>query len=1130
MRLPLIFSLVVVHLTLGKAHADADPFKEPVRSTAPLSPQEQQKTFHLPPGFEIQLVASEPGIAKPMNIAFDARGRLWVTETRQYPFPATAPSGGRDSIKILEDADGDGRAEKITTFADGLNIPIGLYPYGDGVIAFSIPQVSYYRDTNGDGRADRVEPLYGTFGSRDTHGMTNGFRRGLDGWIYACHGFNNESKLKGKDGVVTTLKSGNTYRMKVDGSHLEQFAFGQTNPFGMTIDPAGNVYSSDGAHAVYYQLLRGGYYSGLGKTDGGLGFAPPLMNHTHGDASPGVLFYAADAFPAEFRGNMFQGDALIGRIHRDSLAQNGSTPVANHLDDFLVSDDPWTRPVDMQLAPDGSIYVADFYNAIIGHYEVPLDHPKRDHERGRIWRIVYTGEGAKKSFAKFDFAAAGAEQLIAKLDDRNLANRMLAMDQLSDRIGQAAVQPIVELLQRKPMSLQKIHGLWVLHRLQALPPELLAAAASDIDSSVRAQAMKMIAETPDATAGQNHIAAKGLSDSDPFTQRCAAEALGRHPRVKNVRPLLDLLHAVPAGDTHLRYVARIALRDQLRDPKHLAAVVETLTLSPADMQSIAEICLAIETPEAGAFVLAHIDEASPDKPTVLKNVRTAAANVPDASLDRLANFAQNRFVDDLEFQLDLFQAVAEAVAQRGAVPTGATATWGKKLVTTVFSPGEDLSHGWKNEPLAGASITDNPWVLQIRKSRDGDVASTFLSSLPLGEHLTGVLRSPPFAIPPSLSMYVAGQNGPPGTQPPPKNLLRVRDAATGEILREDPPPRRDTGQKMTWDLQSYAGRKGYLEIVDGDDSPGWAWLAFGRLDPPVVPLPAISLGAGSRRTRIAAEIAGTLHLAEFADALKRLSSDRDVEADVRIAAATALASIDAASAAPILAGILGDAPRALQTRVAQVLAGTGEGASVLLDAVAAGKASARLLQEQAIKDRLAALRSNDIDDQVKTLTKNLPPQKEQVQQQITSRIVSFKSAKPSAQRGQQVFAKNCLVCHRIEGAGALIGPQLDAIAARGVERVIEDILDPSRNVDPSFRYLTIILKDNTLITGLPRREEGDTAVFVDTTGKEVAVPKTQIKQRIPSSASLMPDNFADAISPQDFNDLLAYLLAPHVAK
>ena len=158
---------------------------------------EQLRSFRLPTGFKIQLFAAEPDIQKPMNLAFDSRGRLWASGSVEYPY-AAKDGEGRDTIKVLEDTDHDGRADKITTFVDGLNIPMGLYPYGNGVIAYSIPNIYYFQDTDGDGTCDRRDVLFVPWVfPRDTHGLQNSFRRGLDGWMYVNHGFANTSTIQG---------------------------------------------------------------------------------------------------------------------------------------------------------------------------------------------------------------------------------------------------------------------------------------------------------------------------------------------------------------------------------------------------------------------------------------------------------------------------------------------------------------------------------------------------------------------------------------------------------------------------------------------------------------------------------------------------------------------------------------------------------------------------------------------------------------------------------------------------------------------------------------------------------------------------------------------------------------------
>src|SRR5260221_4637415 len=506
-----------------------------------------------------------------MNVAFDEKGRLWITQPREYPFPVPLDKKGRDKVMVLDKLDAQGRAQQITAFAEGLNFPIGLLPYKDGALVFSIPYVRYLQDTDGDGHADQEKPVLGRFGfEKDTHGLTSSFRRGFDGWIYADHGYNNDTTLTASDGSSIKMNSGNCYRFKPDGSHVEQFSWGQVNPFGLMFDPMGDLWSADCHSSPVYVLLRGGYYPSFGKPHDGLGFGPHICSHSHGStAIAGMVYYAAENFPAVYHGNTFIGNVMTCRINRDSFAVHGSTRIAREEPDFLSSQDPWFRPVDLQLGPDGALYVADFYNRIIGHYEVRLDHPGRDRERGRIWRIVYRGDaGGTGGVAEPRLALApGMDGLIAELGNANITRRMLAMNALDDKISQPVIEPLRKLVQTAANPFQKAHGLWVLHRLGSLDEKTLACAAVDADRLVRVHAMRVLSEIDSWSAGQRSLALGGLKDSDEFVERAAADALGRHPDLENVRPLLALRHQATSDDTELVYKVRQALRDQLRVPE-----------------------------------------------------------------------------------------------------------------------------------------------------------------------------------------------------------------------------------------------------------------------------------------------------------------------------------------------------------------------------------------------------------------------------------------------------------------------------------------------------------------------------------------------------------------------------------
>ena len=259
--------------------------------------------------------------------------------------------------------------------------------------------------------------------------MTNAFTWGFDGWIYACHGFSNSSTVEGSDHAAITMKSGNVYRMRPEGTHLEYFTHGQVNPFGLAFDPLGNLYSSDCHSRPIYQLLRGAWYPSFGAPHDGLGFGPDMMKHDHGSTGiAGIVSYAADHFPEPYRGTMFIGNVVTNRINHDRLEWHGSTPKAIAQPDFLWSDDNWFRPVDLELGPDGALYVADFYNRIIGHYEVPLTHPGRDRERGpdladRLSRPPGPGPGSRPVARRGGRPEATREDLIADLGHPNLAVR-----------------------------------------------------------------------------------------------------------------------------------------------------------------------------------------------------------------------------------------------------------------------------------------------------------------------------------------------------------------------------------------------------------------------------------------------------------------------------------------------------------------------------------------------------------------------------------------------------------------------------------------------------------------------------------------------------------------------------------
>jgi putative heme-binding domain-containing protein len=999
----------------GRSQNKKNPYAGHIAPTPPRSPADEKKAFHLPPGFEAQLVAAEPDIHKPLNLRFDDHGRLWVTETVEYPFRVSGGHKPRDAVKILEDFGPDGRARKITTFADGLNIPIGVLPlpgtHPQDALVFSIPNLYRMRDSEGIGYADVRCVLFSKYGFRDTHGLTGNFAWGFDGWVYACHGFSNSSTVRDRAGNAITMQSGNVYRLRPDGSRIEYFTHGQVNPFGLTFDPLGNLYSADCHTKPVYQLLRGAWYPSFGKPHDGLGFGPEMVHHDHGStAISGINYYAADAFPRDFQGNLFIGNVVTNRINRDKIEWHGSSPRGIAQPDFLRSDDPWFRPVDIQLGPDGALYVADFYNRIIGHYEVPLDHPGRDRERGRIWRIVYTGADHKVTPApKHDATKASVAELAGDLGHPNLAVRIRATNQLVERRQKqlpeisTAMKAILNAAGKKDEATarQRVHALWVLERCDGLEDALVKQAARDPARAVRVHVQRVLAERVRLQPELRSLVVAALKDADVTVRRAAADALGQHADAGNLRPLLDLRHGVVADDTHLLHVVRMALRNQLL-PASTWQKLAGQQWSERDRRALADVCLGAANAEAAAFLLDHLRHVPMGRAFVLDAVHHIARYGKDATRAQVLAFVRGHEPGNLGLQVALFRALERGTQERGAGLSDAVRTWATDLTGKLLAA--------KNA---------------------GDVQA--------GIELVGALRMT-------------------GHQAKLRALAKARRTPEGQ-------------------------RKAALRTLTALDARGNALVLGTVLGDAASPMglreEAANLLAGANQPETQAQL--LLHLPA--------------------------------------------APARLQNVIAAGLVGSKNGAEKLLDAVVAGKASARLLQERLVALRLKDAKIPGLKERLAKLTRGLPPADQHLQELLKRRRSAFRKAKKDTALGMKVFEKNCAACHQIANKGARIGPQLDGIGIRGLDRLLEDVLDPNRNVDQAFRLSTLELKRGQVVTGLLLKEEGAILVLADSQGKEVRVAKKDVEERTVSQMSPMPANFADQISEADFNNLLAYLLA-----
>ena len=261
--------------------------------------------------------------------------------------------------------------------------------------------------------------------------------------------------------------------------------------------------------------------------------------------------------------------------------------------------------------------------------------------------------------------------------------------------------------------------------------------------------------------------------------------------------------------------------------------------------------------------------------------------------------------------------------------------------------------------------------------------------------------------------------------------------------------------------------------------------------------------------------------------MKDVLRDASAPMGLRESAAGLLATSGRPASRSILIDSLPVAPGRLQSAIAAGLARRRDGAEALLDAIGAGKASARLLQEQPVAVALRQGKPPRLEERLKTLLAGLPPADQKLAALLDRRRTEFRAASRQhrSEEGTAVFEKNCGICHQLGGKGAKVGPQLDGIGSRGLDRLIEDILDPNRNVDQAFRVTVLALENGQVVSGLLLREEGEILVLADAQGKEMRIPRSSVAERKTSPLSPMPANFTDQISGEDFNRLLDYLLS-----
>jgi putative membrane-bound dehydrogenase-like protein len=437
----------------------------------------------VPEGFRVEVFAAEPMVRQPVSACFDQRGRLWVVEYLQYPNPAglkpvtvdqylrteydripePPPRGprGADRIKILEDTDGDGRADSVKVFVEGLNLASALAVGHGGVFVGQAPYLLFYPDRNRDDRPDGdPEVLLAGFGLEDAHATVNSMTWGPDSWLYGAQGSTVTARIRGHEFQQAI------WRYHPRDRSFEVFAEGGGNTWGLDFDLAGNAFGSSNGAYIAFHMVQGGYYiKGFAKhgplhNPRAYGYFGPIDYRgakQGGHVTPGGIIYKGDAFPPSFRGSFIGGNLLANAVYWHALEREGSTFAGRHGGTLIDARDRWFRPIDLLTGPDAAVYVVDWYDRRAAHLD-PRD--TWDRTNGRIYRVAY---GARRRVAPFDLSKRASAELVGL---RTCANDWFPAEArriLAERRDPSIVPELKRLLSVDRDETIALRDLWALN-------------------------------------------------------------------------------------------------------------------------------------------------------------------------------------------------------------------------------------------------------------------------------------------------------------------------------------------------------------------------------------------------------------------------------------------------------------------------------------------------------------------------------------------------------------------------------------------------------------------------------------------------------------------------------------------
>ena len=474
-------------------------------------PQKELESFKIADGFEVTLFAAEPLVVKPIQMNWDAEGRLWVISSTAYPHLKTGEQAN-DKVFVLEDTDGDGKADKSTIFAEGLLTPTGILPGDGGVYVANSTEILFLADTDGDGKADVRRKVLSGFGTADTHHLIHTFRWGPEGRMYFNQSIYIYSHVETPWGI-RRLEGGGVWKLNPQTLELDVYARGLVNPWGTRFDQFGQSFLTDGAggEGINYAFPGATFVTTPGAERILRGLNPGQPKHC------GLDIVSGRHLPDAWQGTLITNDFRANRINRFQLEEQGSGYASKQMPDVLWTDFTAFRPVDISIGPDGAIYVADWYNPIIQHGEVDFHDPRRDQEHGRIWRITAKN---RPLVPKPNLTTASVPELIEALKAPEAWTRTQARQLLKEKGAEAVVSPLKNWVagldaQKPEYESLKLEALWVLQAVDSYDSTLFESLLAAKNHKVRAAALRALQIWHKKVDNLEGILQKAVADQHP---------------------------------------------------------------------------------------------------------------------------------------------------------------------------------------------------------------------------------------------------------------------------------------------------------------------------------------------------------------------------------------------------------------------------------------------------------------------------------------------------------------------------------------------------------------------------------------------------------------------------------------